>query len=106
MSTTGRSPTRVNRGATPPRPRGRARDRWLDRPNLHNSGSSEEQKGFVKPQNFATVPLPFGPAKKRASFYFSETLTAFKGAKNREGAWRFMSWLMDDEPNFGMGRQA
>ncbi len=23
----------------------------------------------------------------------------FKGAKNREGAWRFMSWLMEDEPN-------
>jgi multiple sugar transport system substrate-binding protein len=66
---------------------------------VHNSGSCEEQKGFVGAQNFATVPLPLGPAKKRASFYFSETLTAFKGAKNREGAWRFMSWLMDDEPN-------
>jgi multiple sugar transport system substrate-binding protein len=67
---------------------------------LHNSGSSEEQKGFVGPQNFATVPLPLGPAKKRASFYFSETLTAFKAAKSRDGAWRFMSWLMDDEPHF------
>ena len=66
---------------------------------IHNSGSCEEQKGFVGPQNFATVPLPVGPAKKRASFYFSETLTAFKAAKNRDGAWRFMSWLMDDEPN-------
>ena len=67
---------------------------------LHNSGSSEEQKDFVKAANYATAPLPLGPAKKRASFYFSETLTAFKGGKNREGAWKFMSWLMDDEPNF------
>jgi multiple sugar transport system substrate-binding protein len=67
---------------------------------IHNSGSSEEQKGFVGEKNFATVPLPLGPAKKRTSFYFSETLTAFKGAKNREGAWRFMSFLMDDEPKF------
>jgi multiple sugar transport system substrate-binding protein len=66
---------------------------------LHNSGSSEEQKGFVGEKNFATVPLPIGPAKKRASFYFSETLTAFKGGKNREGGWRFMSWLMEDEPH-------
>lgn len=65
---------------------------------IHNSGSSEEQKGFVGEKNFATVPLPLGPARKRTSFYFSETLTAFKGAKNREGAWRFMSFLMDDEP--------
>ncbi len=66
---------------------------------VHNSGSCEEQKGFVGAQNFATVPLPIGPARKRASFYFSETLTAFKAAKQREGAWRFMSWLMEDEPN-------
>ncbi len=35
---------------------------------VHNSGSCEEQKGFVGAQNFATVPLPVGPAKKRASF--------------------------------------
>jgi multiple sugar transport system substrate-binding protein len=67
---------------------------------IHNSGSSEEQKDFVKPENFATVPLPLGPAKKRVSFYFSETLTAFKGGKNREGAWKFMSWLMEPEPHF------
>ena len=67
---------------------------------VHNSGSSEEQKGFVGAQNFATAPLPIGPAKKRVSFYFSETLTAFRAAKQREGAWRFMSWLMEDEPNF------
>src|SRR3989441_1120523 len=67
---------------------------------IHNSGSSEEQKDFVGVKNFATVPLPVGPAKKRVSFYFSETLTGFKNAKNREGAWRFMSWLMDDEPKF------
>src|SRR5712691_8342025 len=67
---------------------------------IHNSGSSEEQKDFVGVKNFATVPLPVGPAKKRASFYFSETLTGFKNGKNRDGAWRFMSWLMDDEPKF------
>ena len=67
---------------------------------IHNSGSAEEQKDFVGVKNFATVPLPVGPAKKRVSFYFSETLTGFKNAKNREGAWRFMSWLMDDEPKF------
>jgi multiple sugar transport system substrate-binding protein len=66
---------------------------------IHNSGSSEEQKDFVKPQNFATVPLPMGPGKKRASFYFSETLTAFKAGKNRDGAWRFMAFLMEDEPH-------
>jgi multiple sugar transport system substrate-binding protein len=67
---------------------------------LHNSGSAEEQKGFIGPQSFATVPLPLGPAKQRASFYFSETLTLFKGAKNKEGAWKFLTFLMDDEPNF------
>ena len=67
---------------------------------LHNSGSSEEQKGFVGEKSFATVPLPVGPAKRRASFYFSETLTMFKAAKNTEGAWRFLAFLMDDEPNF------
>jgi len=67
---------------------------------IHNSGSCEEQKEFVGAANFATTPLPFGPGGKRVSFYFSETLTALRGGKNREGAWRFMSWLMDDEPNF------
>ncbi|HEV8661994.1 MAG TPA: extracellular solute-binding protein [Candidatus Methylomirabilis sp.] len=67
---------------------------------LHNSGSAEEQKGFVGPQNFATIPLPIGPAKQRASFYFSETLTLFKQAKNKEGAWKFLTFLMDDEPKF------
>ena len=67
---------------------------------LHNSGSVEEQKKFVGEPNFATLPLPLGPAKKRASFYFSETLTMFKAAKNKEGAWKFMAWLMDDEPHF------
>jgi len=59
---------------------------------IHNSGSSEEQKDFVKPENFATVPLPFGPAKKRSSFYFSETLTPFKAGKAREGGFKFMAW--------------
>ena len=66
---------------------------------LHNSGSSEEQKGFVGADKFSTVPLPMGPAKKRASFYFSETLTVFKGGKNRDGAFKFCTWLMDDEPH-------
>ncbi len=66
---------------------------------LHNSGSAEEQKGFVGPDHFSTVPLPMGPTRKRASFYFSETLTMFKGGKNRDGAWKFCTWLMDDEPN-------
>ena len=67
---------------------------------LHNSGSVEEQKKFVGEPNFATLPLPLGPAKKRASFYFSETLTMFKAAKQKEGAWRFLTWLMEDEPNY------
>ena len=40
---------------------------------------------------------PVGPAKKRASFFFSETLTMFKGAKNKDGAWKFLTWMMDDE---------
>jgi multiple sugar transport system substrate-binding protein len=46
------------------------------------------------------VPLPFGPAKKRYSFYFSETLTGFKAGKNRDGAWKFMSWAMEPEPHY------
>ena len=67
---------------------------------IHNSGSAEEQKGFVGEKKFFDgAAAPIGPAKKRASFYFSETLTAFNKGKNREGAWRFMSWLMEDEPN-------
>ena len=65
----------------------------------HNSGSVGQQKKNVGAENFATLPVPIGPAKKRATFYFSETLTALKGAHNREGAWQFMSFLMDDEPN-------
>jgi len=67
---------------------------------LHNSGSIEEQKKFVGEPNFITLPIPVGPAKKRASFFFSETLTMFKAAKNKEGAWKFMTFLMDDEPHF------
>jgi multiple sugar transport system substrate-binding protein len=67
---------------------------------LHNSGSIEEQKKFVGEPNFATVPIPVGPAKKRASFFFSETLTMFKGGKNKEGAWKFLTWMMDDEQHF------
>jgi len=67
---------------------------------IHNPGSSEEQKDFVKPENFATVPLPFGPAKKRSSFYFSETLTPFKAGKAREGGFKFMAWAMEPEPHF------
>ena len=65
----------------------------------HNSGSSGQQKKNVGADNFATVPVPIGPAKKRASFWFSETLTMFKGAKNKEGAWQFMSFMLEDEPS-------
>ena len=65
----------------------------------HNSGSTAQQKKNVGADKFATLPVPIGPAKKRASFYFSETLTAFKGAKNKEGAWQFMSFMLDDEPS-------
>ena len=65
----------------------------------HNSGSVGQQKKNVGVQNFATLPVPIGPAKKRASFYFSETLTAFKAARNKEGAWRFMSYMLEDEPS-------
>jgi multiple sugar transport system substrate-binding protein len=67
---------------------------------LHNSGSIEEQKKFVGEANFATLPIPIGPAKKRASFFFSETLTMFKGGKNKDGAWDFMTWMMDDEQHY------
>lgn len=66
---------------------------------LHNPGSTEEQKRFVGAQNFATVPMPIGPAKKRASFYFSEALSILKAAKNKEGAWAFLNFLMEDGPN-------
>ncbi len=52
---------------------------------LHNSGSIEEQKKFVGEPNFATLPIPVGPAKKRASFFFSETLTMFKGGQEQGG---------------------
>lgn len=65
----------------------------------HNSGSVGQQKKNVGAENFATIPLPIGPAKKRASFYFSETLTAFKAGRNKEGAWRFMAYMLEDEPS-------
>jgi multiple sugar transport system substrate-binding protein len=65
----------------------------------HNSGSSAQQKKNVGADKFATLPLPIGPAKKRASFYFSETLTMFQGARNKEGAWQFMTFMLDDEPS-------
>ena len=65
----------------------------------HNSGSVGQQKKNVGEANFATIPVPVGPAKKRATFYFSETLTAFKGGKNKEGAWQFMSFMLEDEPS-------
>jgi multiple sugar transport system substrate-binding protein len=67
---------------------------------LHNSGSIEEQKKFVGEPNFATVPIPIGPAKKRASFWFAEAITLFKGAKNKEGAWKFLTWMMEDEQHY------
>jgi multiple sugar transport system substrate-binding protein len=66
----------------------------------HNSGSVGQQKKNVGADNFATIPLPIGPAKKRATFYFSETLTAFKASRNKEGAWQFMSFMLEDEPSF------
>jgi multiple sugar transport system substrate-binding protein len=66
---------------------------------LHNSGSSGQQKKNVGADNFATLPLPVGPTGKRASFWFSETLTMFKGARNKEGAWQFMSFMLEDEPS-------
>src|SRR5262249_1185943 len=65
----------------------------------HNSGSVGQQKRNVGVSNFATLPLPIGPARTRASFYFSETLTMLKGARNKEGAWQFMSFMLDDEPS-------
>jgi multiple sugar transport system substrate-binding protein len=65
----------------------------------HNSGSVGQQKKNVGADKFATLPLPIGPAKKRASFYFSETLTAFRAGRNKEGAWQFMSFMLDDEPS-------
>jgi multiple sugar transport system substrate-binding protein len=65
----------------------------------HNSGSSAQQKKNLGADKFATLPLPIGPAKKRASFYFSETLTMFKGARNKDGAWQFMTFMLDDEPS-------
>jgi multiple sugar transport system substrate-binding protein len=67
---------------------------------LHNSGSAEEQKKALGEKNVVTLPLPLGPAKKRASFCFSETLAMPREARNQEGAWKFMTWLMDDEPNY------
>ena len=66
----------------------------------HNSGAVEEQKKFVGEANFATLPHPVGPAKKRDSFFFTETLTMFKAAKNKEGAWKFLAWMMDDEQHY------
>jgi multiple sugar transport system substrate-binding protein len=65
----------------------------------HNSGSAGQQKKNVGAANFATVPLPIGPAGKRATFYFSETLTAFKASRNKDGAWQFMTFMLDDEPS-------
>ncbi|HEV2550687.1 MAG TPA: sugar ABC transporter substrate-binding protein [Stellaceae bacterium] len=65
----------------------------------HNSGSVGQQKKNVGTHNFATLPVPIGPGKKRASFFFSETLTAFKASRNKEGAWLFMSFMLEDEPS-------
>src|ERR1041384_43229 len=63
----------------------------------HNSGSVGQQKKNIGADKFATLPVPIGPAKKRASFYFSETLTMFNGGRNKDGAWQFMAFMMDDE---------
>jgi multiple sugar transport system substrate-binding protein len=65
----------------------------------HNSGSVGQQKKNIGPDKFATLPVPIGPAKKRASFWFSETLTIFNRARNKEGAWQFMSFMLEDEPS-------
>jgi multiple sugar transport system substrate-binding protein len=67
---------------------------------LHNSASVEEQKKFVGEANFATLPFPIGPAKKRATFYFTETLTMLKAAKNKDAVWKFLAWMMEDEQHF------
>jgi multiple sugar transport system substrate-binding protein len=66
---------------------------------LHNSGSAEEQKQYVGEKNIASLPLPLGPAGTRTSFYFAEPLVLFRDSRNKEAAWQFMTWLMDDEAN-------
>ena len=67
---------------------------------MHNSGSVEEQKRSIGEQKFMTLPIPIGPAKKRSIFYFCETLTMFKASKNKEGVWKFLTWMMEDEPHY------
>ena len=65
----------------------------------HNSGSVGQQKKNIGADKFATLPVPLGPAKTRASFWFSETLTVLSRGRNKQGAWQFMSFMLDDEPS-------
>ena len=65
----------------------------------HNSGSVGQQKKNIGAEKFATLPVPLGPAKTRASFWFSETLTVLSRGRNKQGAWQFMSFMLDDEPS-------
>ena len=65
----------------------------------HNSGSVGQQKKNIGAEKFATLPVPIGPAKTRASFWFSETLTVLSRGRNKQGAWQFMSFMLDDEPS-------
>ncbi|OGB91138.1 MAG: hypothetical protein A3H39_10035 [candidate division NC10 bacterium RIFCSPLOWO2_02_FULL_66_22] len=67
---------------------------------FHNSGSVEEQKKAIGAEKFATVPMPIGPAKKRSAFYFCETLVMFKASKNKEGVWKFLTYMMEDEQHY------
>jgi multiple sugar transport system substrate-binding protein len=67
---------------------------------LHNSGSVEEQKRRLGEAAFVSLPIPVGPAQKRASFCSSQALVLLAGAQNKEAAWKFMTWLMEDEPHY------
>jgi multiple sugar transport system substrate-binding protein len=69
---------------------------------MHNSGSVEEQKRTqaIGPERFTTVPIPVGPAKTRAAFYFCETLVMFNASKNKDAVWKFISWMLEDEPHY------
>ncbi len=67
---------------------------------LHNSGSVEEQKRRLGESAFVSLPIPVGPAQKRVSFCSSQALVLFAGAGNKEAAWKFLTWLMEDEAHY------
>jgi multiple sugar transport system substrate-binding protein len=67
---------------------------------VHGPASVEDQKRRLGESLLASLPLPLGPAQKRASFCSSQALVLFADAGNKEGAWRFLAWLMDDEPHY------